>query len=111
MGSFHKAECPCGYLRHLRVGGTRATYKTESYFPYCCDACGLVNVNVAAQKLTCPLCRSEAIKEYGKEPMSLVNDRYPVIKNFSHEAKALDNLCPSCHNFTLSFSAASYTID
>lgn len=111
MGSFHKAECGCGYTKHMQVGGARASYKTESYFPYCCDACGLVDVNVASQKLICPYCHDEAIKEYGKAPMSLANDNRPVIQNFLREAKSGGNFCPKCKNFTLSFSNATSFFD
>lgn len=111
MGSIHKAECECGYSSCIRLGGTRATYKTESYFPYCCDVCGLVDVNVATEKLECPRCHGEAINEYGKEPISQNNDSYLVLQNFSRSAKRDGNLCPKCKNFTLSFSSAIYMID
>ena len=106
MGSYHKAVCGCGYIKHMLVGGARATYKTESFFPYCCAACGLVDVNVAAKKLVCPYCHGDAIQEYGNSSMSLSNDKYPVVQNFLREAKSSGNFCPKCKNFTLSFSAA-----
>lgn len=111
MGSIHKARCECGYSSGIRVGGTRATYRTESYFPYCCDICGLVDVNIAAEKLECPRCHGMAVREYGKEPISQTNDSHLVLQNYSHEARENSNYCPSCKKFKLIFSEKIFMLD
>jgi phage FluMu protein Com len=111
LGSFHQAKCECGYSTTVQVGGARATYKTESFFPYFCGVCGLVDVNVAAEKIECPRCHGQTVNEYGKEPISQNNDSYLVLQNFSRGAKRDGNFCPKCKNFTLSFASAIYRID
>lgn len=103
--------CRCGYSTTVQVGGARANYKTESYFPYLCVECGLVDVNVASEKIECPRCRGVEIKEYGKWPISQSNDSYLAIQNFSREARKAGNLCPKCNNFTLVFSVATFWMD
>lgn len=107
----HKAACECGYSSTIQVGGVRASYKTESYFPYFCNACGLVDVNVAAEIPECPRCHGQAVNEYGKEPISQTNDSHLAIQNFSRSAKRDGNLCPKCKKKTLAFSNAIYRID
>ena len=103
--------CGCGYSTTIQVGGTRANYKIESYFPYLCGECGLLDVNVASEKIECPRCRGVEIKEYGKWPISQTNDSYLAIQNFSRTAREAGNYCPRCNNFTLSFSIAICRID
>lgn len=111
MGSIHKAKCECGYSSGVKVGGTRASYKTESYFPYFCDSCGLVDINVVAENLACPRCHGQTVSEYGKEPISKNNDSYLVLQNFSRSARRDGNFCPSCKNFTLTFSEKLFMLD
>lgn len=111
MGSFHKAKCECGYSTTIQVGGVRISYKTDSYFPYFCDACGLVDVNVAAEKLECPRCHSQTVNEYGREPISQNNESHLAIQNSSRSTKRDGNLCPKCKKFTLCFSDAIFMLD
>jgi hypothetical protein len=111
VSSYHKAACECGYATTIQVGGTRATYKVESYFPYLCLECGLVDVNVAGEKIECPRCHSQTVSEYGKGPISQSNESNLAIKNFSRSAKRDGNFCPKCKKFTLCFHAATFMLD
>ncbi len=75
MGSVHEAQCKCGYKTNVTVGGSRASFRENSQFPYYCDQCGLVSLNIAiverGQKLLCPQCCSQSFYQYGRLPVSV----------------------------------------
>ena len=89
MASVHKANCPCGFSDTFGIGGTMASFKTHATFPYYCQHCGLVLVNVApalqASSLdrtmvsqdgnvvtpTCPECGNNKVDQYGIPPASV----------------------------------------
>ena len=54
MGQIVSASCRCGYDEKFTIGGTRSSYRTHSYFPYRCEICGIVEVNIASMWRRCP---------------------------------------------------------
>jgi hypothetical protein len=49
MGSIKNTSCPCEFQQSVVVGGSMATFRKESYFPYYCATCGLVDINIAKE--------------------------------------------------------------
>ena len=115
MGSRHIASCPCGYSTSVPVGGTMSTFATYSSFPYYCKNCGLVNVNVADEKIFCPKCKSEDIDQYGLDKVSDLKVKqtypWPCLENIDRTASRDGHLCPDCKNFTLSFKPPTMLVD
>jgi len=115
MASDHMASCPCGYRTEVTIGGWMLNFTTFGLFPYYCKECGLVEVNVKAEKIVCPKCNSADIDQYGLENASDLHleqsDPFPRIQNFNHEAFQDGHKCPQCKNFTLSFGPAIRFID
>ncbi len=111
MGNISKATCLCGYSKTVTVGGNRQDYLTDSRFPFYCEKCGLVEVNIRNQNLNCPKCSSFEIKQYGKHPVSIEKDSYPSIQCNNYGAHKADNLCPKCHKMTLVFQSPHIFFD
>lgn len=102
MANSYKASCACGFQRSVRTGGTRKTFETESYFPFFCERCGLISVNVAAPHSACPDCKSTGIKAYGNLEISIDNE-WKMVQCLNYEAPKEGNLCPKCGEFSLNF--------
>jgi hypothetical protein len=102
MANIYTASCECGFQRSVRTGGKRETFQTESYFPFYCKHCGLINVNVAVPHDSCPNCDSSEIKPYGTPTTSLEN-RFKMVSCDKYSAPNVGNLCPKCAEFTLNF--------
>ena len=114
MGSIHSANCKCGFKASFSIGGDRATFKTRCFFPFYCETCGLVSVNIHARSLFCPQCKSKVVMPYGQPPISLVqkSDQFsPTIQAFRHEANLNGNFCPSCKKMDLVFSSPDVMFD
>jgi hypothetical protein len=75
MGSTHRAHCICGFQAEVTVGGGGRTFDDESKFPYLCETCGLVSVNIAklvpGDSPPCPKCGGSNVCQYGKSPVSI----------------------------------------
>ncbi len=129
MGSVHTASCQCGFTTDVTVGGGRMTFHQDSKFPFYCQSCGLVAVNVAplardCTETTCPQCNAEGAVQYGVPPVSLHDMRrspgklvsqfwekqkpqekhWAALQWGSREASESGHLCPACHQITLKFS-------
>jgi hypothetical protein len=102
MANIYNASCKCGFQRSARTGGTRESFQTESYFPFYCKRCGLINVNVMEQHDLCPRCKSTNITPYG-DPTTSLDNKWKMVQCFDYEAPTEGNLCPDCKNKTLSF--------
>ena len=103
MGSIHQASCPCGFQQSVTVGGSMSSYKTEARFPFYCQTCGLVNVNICERKLSCPECHSHAIKAYGSQAISPQQTSDREVSWASYSAGRAGHLCPKCNHSHLSF--------
>ena len=64
MGTYVSAKCPCGFSQECRIGGGISSHQTDSLAPYLCEQCGIVSVNVKADKLACPKRDSHIIHPY-----------------------------------------------
>ncbi len=103
MTTTFRVQCDCGFRRLASVGGTRENYLVESYFPFYCETCGLVDVNVRAKEIFCPDCNSKNVKQYGKPPISLEGENSSAVRDFEYSAPHKGNLCPACKKMTLEF--------
>ena len=64
MGTQLSATCPCGVSHEASIGGTRASRGIFD-FPHACSGCRkVVSVNILSEPLTCPSCRSSAMRSY-----------------------------------------------
>ena len=70
MGSIRNVACPCGFKSPVTVGGSMRNFLEDSRFPFYCETCGIVDVNVAKDDLYCPKCESRDVKQYGIPPIS-----------------------------------------
>ena len=102
MANIYTASCKCGFQKSVRTGGTRETFQTESSFPFYCNNCGLVNVNIAHPHDSCPNCSSSDIKPYGTKKTSLENS-FKMVSCYQYSAPNEGNLCPKCSEFSLNF--------
>jgi predicted Zn-ribbon and HTH transcriptional regulator len=108
----HEACCPCGFRKEITVGGNRLDYTTNSPFPFFCESCGLVEANAVIRRPVCPTCNSSEILQYGRPPISQVQDgAHPVIQDFDRKVFAQGNRCPECKQMTLAFSQALWLAD
>ena len=69
MGSIRKIICPCGFKSQVSVGGTMKSFREYSTFPFYCEKCGLVEVNIEKDELICPKCNSLEVKQRFKAAM------------------------------------------
>jgi hypothetical protein len=128
MGSFYEAVCECGFTADVTVGGGRHTFHENSRFPFYCQHCGLVSVNIASLPddcvtTVCPECGDQNATQYGVRPVS-EHDLRPQLKKFwplwrkedtskvvaalqwgNRKAAATGHLCPACQRMTLEFSS------
>lgn len=92
MGSYISAICPCGFSAQCRLGGGMLSHHKDSRVPYLCETCGIVSVNVMAEKLVCPRRESHSIHPYA----SSSKDRRAAAKmekqNFDEEMRLLRRL-------------------
>lgn len=107
MGSIRKVACPCGFKSSVKVGGGMRDFQTNSTFPFYCEKCGLVEVNVAIDDLCCPKCKTPDVKQYGIPPIS----EPPLINRGSvswgkYQADPKGHLCPVCNHKTMEFLSA-----
>ena len=113
MSTAHQASCSCGYKVDFIVGGTRSRYQEESFFPFLCDGCGFVSVNIQASPPICPGCLSGDISQYGQEPVSKreEQDTFPAVQCWGYKAFKENNKCPKCEKYTLNFSGPTAFFD
>ncbi len=105
MSMGHRATCPCGFATYIEVGGTMRNYHRHSTFPFYCQHCGLVSVNIMRKTHVCPKCKSTHVVQYGLPPVSRPRgeDDYPVLAAWEYRAFGYGNYCPACGNMTLQF--------
>ena len=106
MTTLHEAKCSCGYKTTIFVGGNRASYQKDSSFPFYCQQCGVVEINITLKDLCCPSCHSSEILQYGKEPVSVqpIEESFPILMNNDYGAYQNGNLCPKCKTRNMIFS-------
>ena len=112
MGSVHTAHCACGFSADVTVGGDMETFATKSLFPFYCDACGLVEVNISADTRAGPKRGSPHVKQYGQPPVSLPFVQHEMAFDwFGETVPERGNLCPSCKKMTLTFDPVGMLFD
>ena len=103
MASLLEMSCACGYRRLVRTGGLMRTWEEESWWPFYCEKCGVVNVNIS-KDMFCPDCGGKEITPYGTWPVSQQQDcDLAYVQAWDYRACKVGHLCPHCHNFTLKF--------
>ena len=110
MGQVVKVSCKCGLETTTTIGGNRASYMTNSTFPFYCEKDGLISVNYR-EEIKCPYCQSQDIYQYGKLPISVGEDRFVAIQSFDYKAYRGGNLCPKCKEMTLEFGPTEVFFD
>jgi hypothetical protein len=111
VGQIMTVGCPCGYSKSVTIGGGMRNFQTDSRFPYYCDSCGLVEVNIQAQPLACPSCQSQDLIRYGLAPVSLPDQGIPSVQWGRYEACRTGHLCPKCKQMTLEFKSTDIMFD
>lgn len=125
MGKTVEMKCGCGYAADVTIGGSRRNHTTVCMFPHFCDHCGLVNVNVFAEKPCCPKCSNVDILMYGEtertKEFRIFGMRFPSLDRqyWTHDERVTrpsgdsyqswmnlrlpegDHLCPACSKMTL----------
>lgn len=103
MASLLEMSCACGYRRLVRTGGLMQTWEEESWWPFYCSSCGVVDVNFR-NPLVCSRCGTTEIVAYGEAPVSHRQDcRFAYVQAWDYEACKHGHLCPSCHRYELIF--------
>lgn len=103
MSDEYIAKCVCGFRKKFDVGGLRATFKEFAEFPFLCNSCGLVSVNIESWNMICPTCSSNKIIEYGNAEISKPSKCYPPIGWGEFSCGDVNHLCPSCKEFNMEF--------
>ena len=104
MASLLEVSCACGYRRLVRTGGLMRTFREESWWPFHCSTCGVVNVNWR-KDIVCPNCGSKEVIPYGSPPASKDQDcEYPYEQAWDYQACKSGHLCPRCKNYSLEFT-------
>lgn len=117
-----------------------ASFREHSTFPFWCDQCGLVSVNIATRPLTCPGCSSHEVVPYGhvthREPLqrtrwerwfgtkrkltrttfevSPVTERegdWEVASHFDRGLTKRWHRCPACREMTMEFQGGGIRFD
>ena len=107
MGSVKKVVCPCGFQSAVKVGGGMRNFRENSTFPFYCENCGLVEVNVTKEELNCPNCNSLDVKQYGIPPISeVLTSNRGFISWGGYQADSKGHKCPACKNKTMEFCSS-----
>lgn len=110
MGQIIRVSCQCGYKTSATIGGNRASFTTDSSFPFYCEKDGLISVNIQ-KEICCPWCQSKDIYQYGKAPVSIEKDSFPSVQWGSYGAHRQGNLCPKCKKMTLELGPTEICFD
>jgi Zn finger protein HypA/HybF involved in hydrogenase expression len=82
-------------------------FRENSTFPFYCEKCGLVEVNINKEDLHCPKCDSTEVKQYGIPPISdLSENKLGSIAWGNYQAELKGHLCPVCNQKTMEFLSA-----
>lgn len=111
MGDSRRAICKCGFSQSVRVGGNQTTFHEDSSFPFLCDQCGIVDINIAKVERICPFCASPQIVQYGLAPASLSWEGFPHLQWGECKAHSEGNLCPQCRQYSLIFKSPDFFFD
>ena len=107
MGSIRKVSCPCGFNSSVKIGGGMRDFRNNSAFPFYCNTCGLVEVNVAKEELCCPKCTAKEVLQYGVPPISdLPETKWGSVSWGNYKAELRGHLCPACKEKTMEFLSA-----
>jgi hypothetical protein len=128
MGTYLKANCPCGYATNVTAGNSRADIGKKYFHPYRCRHCRtVVDIEIMGSTITCPTCSSTDVFPYGVDT-ARCGDRLgqflgPKLRKFfgrhlPHEEIAvtysikspthkslmyIGNTCPKCEQESLVF--------
>jgi hypothetical protein len=92
MGIGTSMKCPCGYSADILIGSGMSG--DVLFLPHCCDACGVVDVDLLQNIPSCPSCSSTRIMMYGEvrsnDDRLSVNINVPETGNefWLHDARA-----------------------
>ena len=107
MGSIRKVSCLCGFQSTAKIGGGMKDFRENSTFPFYCQTCGLVEVNITKDEMRCPKCNSTEVKQYGIPPISdLPETKRGSVYWGDYEAELKGHLCPACKQKTMEFLSA-----
>ena len=107
MGSIRQVACPCGFKTTVKIGGGMRDFRDNSIFPFYCEECGFVEVNITKDQLHCPKCNSTEVKQYGIPPISdLPEIKWGSVHWGNYKAELKGHLCPVCKHKTMEFLSA-----
>ncbi len=103
MGSMFSASCPCGFESSVTVGAGRSDFQTNSKFPFYCNTCGMVSVNISDPTPMCLQCQSAEIIAYGRPPISPDGSDSYFMQWGKYRSGREGHLCPKCNANTMVF--------
>lgn len=122
MGFFISCACnACGLSSDVRIGGSRASFRTRSTWPIHCRACkDLALTNVQKEPLACETCGSQDIHVFGEKRsdedwealMKWLDESGPIAARDS-DRYLLDKTypCPRCGAGTFHFGEIGRLFD
>ena len=103
MADLLEMSCACGYRTPVRTGGLMRSFKEESWWPFHCERCGVVNINWR-KDIQCPDCASTDVTPYGQAPVSLdQTSEATYVQAWDYKAFKSGHLCPRCGEYSLKF--------
>ena len=86
------------------------TWEEESWWPFHCSSCGIVDVNFR-KPLVCSQCGGAEIVAYGMAPVSQHRGcRFAYVQAWDYEACQHGHLCPACGLHNLKFDCSGFSI-
>ena len=110
MGSKGQAKCSCGFSQTVNVGGGMKNFLEFSEFPFYCNQCGLVSVNIAKDSC-CPSCNNKEPTAYGNEAISTPTKFNSVLAWGEYNCGENGHLCPKCKNKEMFFIGGGICFD
>ncbi|NBU12854.1 MAG: hypothetical protein EBT40_05555 [Betaproteobacteria bacterium] len=110
MADLLEMSCACGYRAQVRAGGLMRSFEQESWWPFNCKKCGVVNINWR-NDVRCPSCATTDVTPYGQAPVSLdQTSEATYVQAWNYKASKSGHLCPRCGDYSLKFNRERFWV-
>ena len=108
MGQVTLVSCKsCSYFKHVRIGGSMASWSKNSSWPVYCDDCQtMTSTNLQSLPLACEHCDSASVTKYDEHNLVIGGTR-ALVSWFSDQITDGLYFCPRCEKHELAFSQSS----